>query len=232
LVYGGVTNTTNYTHSKDIYYLKFSNIDNNGVWIKPTYSVSNVELPENAGHTMIYDSKNNRIISYGGDFGEFNYTIVGGLATPVINRDINTFDITYNSNNNKVNLYIPDLKSVTHPPLRWLQQGIYNDNDGFLYIFGGWGGNQMASSSGSNWTNWKTIAYNDIWKLNLNNTNFSYWEQIVPAGPTMSWKYGCASTYINDLNAMVIYGGGNTNSFVLGGNPYQENQIWYLLKTE
>lgn len=154
------------------------------------YMPTGTPPPVREGHTAVYDSKNNKMIIFGGTDCNGNY--------------YNDLWILSNADGSTITPAWAQVTPIgTGPSARSQATAIYDSVNNVMTVFGGGTTN--------------TTVFGDVWTLSNANglTGTPTWTQLSPTGTAPAARVGHSATYDATNNRMTIYGGGNNKGKVL-----------------
>ncbi len=136
------------------------------------------------GHTAVYDTKNNRMIIFGGDYGS------GVLKDVWVLSNANGLDSTTSA-------WIQFFPTGSNSTIaRFLHSAVYDAANNRMIIFGG--------------DNGTSPSLNDVWVLSNANgldSTTSAWTQLFPTGSAPTTRVEQTAVYDAINNRMIIFGG-------------------------
>lgn len=159
---------------------------NSGEWITLIADGAAGSPMARGGHSLVYDSANNRMIAFGG---------CGGACAPVLN------DVWVLANANGFGgapVWQQLSPAGTPPPPRTEHLAVYDQATNRMIVFGGQNG------GGSN-----CGTYSDVWILSNANGlgGAAEWSQVVTAGGPATGRYGVTGDYDAATNTLIAFGG-------------------------
>ena len=165
----------------------------NGVGGSPAwkaYVASGSLPPIREGHTAVYDSKNNKLIIFGGTNCSGTY--------------YNDLWILSNADGSAGTPSWAQVTPIgTGPSTRSQATAIYDSVNNVMTVYGG-------GTTG-------TTVFNDVWTLSNANglTGTPTWTQLSPTGTAPAARTGQSATYDPTNNRMTVFGGSNSKGKVL-----------------
>ena len=197
ILFGGYDSETQYD---EVWELNFHTNAIHGIWQKLEPSVTSMP-PKLRGHAAIFDDTNNRMITFGGWFGDLVNFPTNDLYA------LNFTDLS----DGAWNKLVPGT-SEGLPDRRAEHSAIVDSENNRMVIFGGLG--QEGDLVGDD------IYLNDTWELTLSQDGAVAWNKLEVEGEPPAPRSGHAALYDAVDQRMIVFGGSD------GGQSF--NDLWIM----